>query len=200
MEIDKSKEEIIKDEIMEAAEQLFRKYGLNKTTMEDIAKASGKGKSTLYYYYSSKDDLFYNFMLRSIEAVLDVAKSRIEMEATAEGSIKAYILTFFEEIKKYVNLFDILRGEIKESPKLISRVRVYFDNEETRLLSGILKTGVENGEFREFSDPDINLITYTLMTSIRGLLIDLYIHDIHLYNSERMEILVDILFNGIKKK
>ncbi len=26
--------------------------------MEDIAKAAGKGKSTLYYYYTSKDEIF----------------------------------------------------------------------------------------------------------------------------------------------
>ncbi|OYW78704.1 MAG: TetR family transcriptional regulator, partial [Sphingobacteriia bacterium 32-37-4] len=45
------KEEIFKEDIIREAQKLFQAYGLKKTTMEDIAKALGKGKSTLYYYY-----------------------------------------------------------------------------------------------------------------------------------------------------
>ena len=41
------KEEIIVSEIIESAKKLFQQYGLRKTTMEDIAKSTGKGKSTL---------------------------------------------------------------------------------------------------------------------------------------------------------
>ena len=37
------KEEIIRGEIVEVASKLFQQYGLFKTTMEDIAKAAGKG-------------------------------------------------------------------------------------------------------------------------------------------------------------
>jgi AcrR family transcriptional regulator len=49
------KEEIFKEDIIREAQKLFQTYGLKKTTMEDIAKALGKGKSTLYYYYQSKE-------------------------------------------------------------------------------------------------------------------------------------------------
>ena len=48
------KDEIIIKEVIEAAKVLFQRYGLKKTTMEDIAKFVGKGKSTLYYYFPSK--------------------------------------------------------------------------------------------------------------------------------------------------
>ncbi|WP_461492021.1 TetR/AcrR family transcriptional regulator, partial [Pontibacter sp. HJ8] len=51
------KDEAIKTEILNEAQKLFRHFGWTKTTMEDIAKATGKGKSTLYYYYKSKDDI-----------------------------------------------------------------------------------------------------------------------------------------------
>jgi AcrR family transcriptional regulator len=61
-------EEEIKAEIKEAARHLFMKYGFFKTTMEDIAKAVKKGKSTLYYYYKSKDEVF-------LDVINQVAKS-----------------------------------------------------------------------------------------------------------------------------
>ena len=53
-----TKDEIIIQAIIDAAKKLIQQYGLNKTTMEDIAKAAGKGKSTLYYYFKSKEDIF----------------------------------------------------------------------------------------------------------------------------------------------
>lgn len=49
----KTKDELLKEKILTGADMLFQKYGLTKTTMEDIAREAGKGKSTLYYYFKS---------------------------------------------------------------------------------------------------------------------------------------------------
>ena len=44
-----------RDAIIKAARQVFNKYGYEKTRMEHIAKAFGKGKSSIYYYFESKE-------------------------------------------------------------------------------------------------------------------------------------------------
>ncbi len=41
-----TKEAIIRGEVIATAQKLFQKFGFSKTTMEDIAKAMGRGKST----------------------------------------------------------------------------------------------------------------------------------------------------------
>ena len=51
------KNNLVKAAILQAAERLFQKWGINKTTMEDIAHEARKGKSTLYYYFKSKEDV-----------------------------------------------------------------------------------------------------------------------------------------------
>ncbi|RLD78380.1 MAG: TetR/AcrR family transcriptional regulator, partial [Bacteroidetes bacterium] len=48
----------IKENILDVAQSIFRKYGFKKTTMDEIAKAARKGKSTLYYYFKSKEEIF----------------------------------------------------------------------------------------------------------------------------------------------
>lgn len=53
----KNKKDITKTEILEAAEKVFQKWGLNKITMEDIAEASGRCKGSLYYYYKDKEEI-----------------------------------------------------------------------------------------------------------------------------------------------
>ena len=47
-----------RDAIIETARQVFKKYGYDKTLMEHIAKAAGKGKSSIYYYFKSKEQIF----------------------------------------------------------------------------------------------------------------------------------------------
>ena len=53
-----TKEDLMQQQILTAAKELFRVYGLAKVTMDDVAKAIGKGRSSLYYYYKSKDEIF----------------------------------------------------------------------------------------------------------------------------------------------
>ena len=47
--------------LVDVARQLFAKNGIANTTMNDIAKASGKGRRTLYTYFKSKEDVYYAF-------------------------------------------------------------------------------------------------------------------------------------------
>ena len=44
--------------LVDVARQLFAKNGLENTTMNDIAEASGKGRRTLYTYFKSKDEVY----------------------------------------------------------------------------------------------------------------------------------------------
>jgi AcrR family transcriptional regulator len=56
---DSDREDLVRDEILRAARELFQTYGLTKTTMEDIAEAAGKEKSTLCYYFKNKEEVFF---------------------------------------------------------------------------------------------------------------------------------------------
>jgi len=58
MAVSTEKEEMIQGQVIRAARQLYQQHGLFKVTMEDVAKAVGKGKSSLYYYYKSKEEIF----------------------------------------------------------------------------------------------------------------------------------------------
>jgi AcrR family transcriptional regulator len=49
----------IKERIIQSAIECFSKYGLDKTTMEEVAQKADLSKGTLYLYFKSKEDLFY---------------------------------------------------------------------------------------------------------------------------------------------
>lgn len=55
-----------KENISSAADLLFIKQGVDKTTMDDIARAADYSKATLYVYFKSKDDIFYFLVLKAM--------------------------------------------------------------------------------------------------------------------------------------
>ena len=57
--------------LVDVARQLFAKNGLENTTMNDIARASGKGRRTLYTYFKSKEDVYYAVIESELERLSD---------------------------------------------------------------------------------------------------------------------------------
>ena len=51
-----------KKTILDGALKVFKTHGIEKTTMDEIASESGFGKATLYYYFTSKDEVFIAIM------------------------------------------------------------------------------------------------------------------------------------------
>ena len=62
-----NKKDANRDAILEIAQEIFSKFGYKKTTLDDIANAVRKGKSSLYYYFSSKEDLFQAVIMKEVD-------------------------------------------------------------------------------------------------------------------------------------
>ena len=88
--------------LIDCARVLFAKHGLEGTTMNDIAVASGRGRRTLYTYFKSKEDIY----LAVIETELERLFSRLEEVAkkniTPEDKIVQLIFAHLEVIKEVV--------------------------------------------------------------------------------------------------
>lgn len=94
------KEEIVKDDILKEAQKLFQQFGLKKTTMEDIARSMGKGKSTLYYYYCSKEEIFDAVISKEMAEVFNEAKDAAEKAQSAEDKLRVFTITKIKALQK----------------------------------------------------------------------------------------------------
>lgn len=73
-----SKHEAMRLRILAIAAGVFQRFGFSKTTMEDIAHGIHRRKSTLYYYFQSKEDVFAAVVDKELEAQVESVK---ELEA-----------------------------------------------------------------------------------------------------------------------
>jgi AcrR family transcriptional regulator len=72
--------------ILNAAQHAFLKFGYHGTTMQKISEFAGTGKAAIHYYYGSKDRLFEIVFCRYVLFLLELVKNHdpIDMEISFE--------------------------------------------------------------------------------------------------------------------
>ena len=89
-----------KDQILEAAAQIFRTKGFHAASMQDIAEAVNLQKASLYHHVSSKQEI----LLDLLDRALDVLTQQVAAEVNSNGSadirlrkaVYAYLNTIIE--------------------------------------------------------------------------------------------------------
>jgi len=107
-----AKDEIVKLEIVEQAQKLFQQYGLKKTTMDEIAAACGKAKSTLYHYYKSKEEVFDEVLLKEMNSLRNHVEAKVQNVDSIRKKIVTYMIEFHKEAVQRINLYRILKQEM----------------------------------------------------------------------------------------
>lgn len=194
-----SRDEHIKAEILKAAQKLFQQFGLNKTTMEEIAQAAGKGKSTLYYYYKSKEEIFDAVLFYEMDDVFRLTQEAIAKAPTASEKLREFAITKFKVVQDKTNLYNIVSGEIREDIKVLNKVRNRYNQCELNLLINILEFGIQTKEFEYLNNEALHRTAFTMISSFRGLKMSLFFEN-RCYEVEAyMDHLISIMLHYIRK-
>ena len=194
-----SKEALVRFEIIEAARKLFQQYGLFKTTMEDIAKELNKGKSTLYYYYKNKDEIFEAVISREIRDLFQEIRLATDQEITAEAKLRSYFSHVVQSITKRILLYKIIKGEIGENLKSLINLKYKMDNNEVMFIREILQFGVDSKEWVHDIEMDLDLLSYAIVSALRSITLDLVVEEKFPDWDQRIGALAEIFIRGLKR-
>ena len=155
-----TKKEIFGKKIGKAAMQCFERYGLDKTTYDDIAKAVGLNKATLYYYYKNKEDIF-------IETAFNDGKeyiARLQEQALRRSGIEKIIWFYMKSrFNYYTNVLSVNHVSVKSMNKILPRFFELYDGmrkQEKKFLSQVLKKAIDDGSIMK---ADTNKIASALI-------------------------------------
>lgn len=202
-----SKEDVIREEVITTAQKLFQHYGFAKTTMEDIAKAMGRGKSTLYNYYKSKDEIFNAVAFREASEVFNTIQEAIDKVDSAEEKLQVYLETNLQTVKTKLNLYGLIMDGIgvKEGYLLKENFQnpmLKFNDKEIETIKGILQLGIDNEEFNERLKNNVDLMAYVIITALRSIILDLvFSNKAHysFFDEDKINAMSQILIKGLKK-
>lgn len=152
--------------LVDVARQLFAKNGIANTTMNDIAKASGKGRRTLYTYFKSKDDVYYAVIEAELERLSDKLDEVAAKHSSPQDKIIELIYTHLSMIKETVIRNGNLRAEFFRNIWMVERVRKKFDEDEIELFKKVY-TEAKNDD--EFDIDNVELVAEITHYCIKGL-------------------------------
>jgi AcrR family transcriptional regulator len=187
----------IRESILAVAQGIFSRFGFKKTTMEDIAKAARKGKSTLYYYFKNKEEVF--------EAVVDyeatILAKKLQLivdneEIDPKEKLRQYILTRMKSFDELSNLYVTLKQDLLEQYAFVQKYRKKYDDLEISFIAKILRQG-NAGNIFNVKEENLDAVAFTLSMAMKGLEIPFFTENKYAELENRLDGLMDILFYGI---
>ena len=135
----------IRDLILETAGSIFMKFGFKKTTMEDIAKALHRAKSSVYYYFNSKEEIYRDIIQKERIEFNNELNKVLEKENKPENRLKIYLTTRLRLLRKMMNYYSALMDKYLENYPFINEFRKKYFSDEVEGITKILKEGAKLG-------------------------------------------------------
>ena len=189
-------------QILKKAKELFFIYGVKKTTVDEIAKAAGIGKGTIYLFFSSKGDIVSDLAVQEANTIASQLDKIIANEGNAEEKLRVFIKSFILNCHDFVNsnvhaadIFDVMRQH---------RSKCEIDEQDyegemaeiTKIASEILLSGKEEGSFT--FDNLLELIgnmSFALQSYFPPISTNLARDDL----DKKSDYVIDIIIKGLKQ-
>jgi AcrR family transcriptional regulator len=138
--------------ILDSAEKLFVEKGYTETSINDIAEAADFSRTSIYQYFSSKEEIY----LHILERYTDPLTERLEQATAAVPTVSEKIRAFLGEIRKmkrekpnFFELYFIQRHQVE--PRLPVELRTHLNAKRRRLedvFREFYRKGIKKGEVR----------------------------------------------------
>jgi AcrR family transcriptional regulator len=186
-----------RETILLAAQRLFARFGLRKTTVEEIINLAKIARGTFYKYFPDKEALFLEVVEKESASLVSAIREAVAQSSTSQEKMKAYLETKVYKIAELVNLYQVTRERIDEYWPQIEGVREKYLTEEQRIVCEVLTDGVDKGEL-EIAEPE--LTAFAIVIAVKGLESSWMMETSPLELEQGMDLLLEVLFRGILKR
>ena len=183
--------------IIDTAKKMFARYGLRKTSIEEVARVARVAKATIYNHFGNKNQVYLEVLRREMHEMIKEVKELVFREESPEKKLIAFVKAKFRYMRKAINIINLDReGVINLYPKAESIRKELFEH-EVQMIYEVLMEGVEKLIFH---------LKYPLLTAnaiahaLRGFEINWLVHESEERIDEYLDELKNILFFGVMSK
>lgn len=160
-----------KRKIFETSMKLFAEKGYDATSIEDITATVGVAKGTLYYHFTSKEEIFDFLVEEGIKLLQNSVDIKTAKYSNYLDKIKAIILIQIKIVNKYEEVINIilsqLWGKEKRNRKCQELVNNYINQIENIVKEGMRLQQIKEGDSKIIASEIYGLICSTLVYKLR---------------------------------
>lgn len=191
-----NKEEF-REKVIITAGTIFSRYGFRKTTMDEIAKALKMGKSSIYYYFESKEEIFEAVVLHEADILRNELTKAIKAVESPVDKMKNYVFVRMKTFEKLSNYYNAIFDKNLDHFDFVEKIRSRYDREELAILRLILYHGARK---KVFNVTNSEFTALAVQTSLKGLEVPLFWQKKDVNVEDRLNGILDVLFHGILRK
>jgi TetR/AcrR family transcriptional regulator len=150
--------------LLETATELFAEKGYAVTSVREIVEKAGVSKPVLYYYFKSKDGLFYAVLEWAVDVQQKILNEIFESKGTVLDRFIIFYRRVYEGVRQYQNLYILIHGLIYGPPQGVPE---YDFAKYQRLMLDAVKRiymeGVASGEIRKVDADEVAFLVLGLL-------------------------------------
>lgn len=195
--------ENVRLQILIGAQKLFQQNGWSKITMEVVAKSIGKAKSSLYYYFKSKEEIYVAVLDMEINEIILESIRQLKEEKDFPTKLFIFSKVKFEMTRKRRSLYATTeigmdQEEFTKYTAIKRSVHDKYVEKEKVVLQQVFIEAIQNKELPEIESTKMDALLFVFLCGLRGLNREFY----HKLNYDEMKNLLQlhcqVFYSGIK--
>ncbi|GEN68214.1 MULTISPECIES: TetR/AcrR family transcriptional regulator [Chryseobacterium] len=161
----------LSQQILETASGLYLKYGLKKVTMDDISKAVGKSRTSIYYYYKNREEVFQAVLDNLIKEVISEIDLSMNKRKSFEEKINEFCIAKVKTSQERASFFRAIETgmDAEEKSKHMTDAHDRMMEAEKNLLLKVFAKSITDNEIPKVSLKEQETVIFILLSSIRGI-------------------------------
>ena len=188
--------------ILDSAEKLFVEKGFAGTSINDIAAEADFSRTSIYQYFSSKEEIYLHILERYTEPLTERLQQATEDAPTVPGKIRAFLAELRKMKREKSNFFElyfIQRQQVE--PRLPDELRKQLNAKRRRLenvFREFYREGVEKGEVRAIRFKDASNLFFAQIMGMM-LLHEYYGNEFDVTLDEHLDMSLEVYLEYIEK-
>lgn len=182
-----------RNEIIDAAEEVFFSKGIEAAKMDDIAEVAELSKGLLYFYFKSKEDLHAAIALRAMHILRQSFQAAMRSNEKGIDKVQALGRAYIDFALEYPNYCAAMGHQSSREPSNDpSSYAALCDAEGDNVLlivADAIRAGIQDGTVRQDLDPNYTAII--LWGQTHGLVQVATLKDVQVRHNVVMELIAD---------
>lgn len=137
-----------REKILNSAKQMFGRYGIRKTSLNEIAGMARVAKATIYNYFGSKEQVYLEVLNEEVNDLMTKISEAIAQIKSPLEKLRVFYRTRFNQMREPSYILNLSRDSGDHLIVRSTGVREHLLKKDISILQSILEEGVREGIFR----------------------------------------------------